>query len=39
MVNADPESIQAGLPDVPMLRKPFDRDQLTARVADLLETV
>ena len=37
--NADPESIQAGLPDVPMLRKPFDRDQLTARVADLLETV
>jgi signal transduction histidine kinase/CheY-like chemotaxis protein len=37
--NADPESIQAGLPDVPMLRKPFDREQLTARVADLLEAV
>jgi signal transduction histidine kinase/CheY-like chemotaxis protein len=37
--NADPESIQADLPDVPMLRKPFDRDQLTARVADLLEPV
>jgi signal transduction histidine kinase/CheY-like chemotaxis protein len=37
--NADPESIQADLPDVPMLRKPFDRDQLTARVADLLEAV
>jgi signal transduction histidine kinase/CheY-like chemotaxis protein len=37
--NADPESIQADLPDVPMLRKPFDREQLTARVADLLEIV
>jgi signal transduction histidine kinase len=37
--NADPESIQADLPDVPMLRKPFDREQLTARVADLLEAV
>ncbi len=37
--NADPDSIQAGLPDVPMLRKPFDREQLTARVADLLEPV
>jgi signal transduction histidine kinase/CheY-like chemotaxis protein len=37
--NADPDSIQADLPDVPMLRKPFDREQLTARVADLLETV
>jgi signal transduction histidine kinase/CheY-like chemotaxis protein len=37
--NADPEAIQADLPDVPMLRKPFDREQLTARVADLLETV
>ena len=37
--NADPESIQTDLPDVPMLRKPFDREQLTARVADLLEAV
>jgi CheY-like chemotaxis protein len=35
--NADPESIQVDLPDVPMLRKPFDREQLTACVADLLE--
>ena len=37
--NADPEAIQSDLPDVPMLRKPFDREQLTARVADLLEAV
>jgi signal transduction histidine kinase/CheY-like chemotaxis protein len=37
--NADPESIQADLPDVPMLRKPFDREQLTTCVADLLEAV
>ena len=37
--NADPDAIQADLPDVPMLRKPFDREQLTTRIADLLEAV
>ncbi len=35
--NADPEVFQADLPDVPVLRKPFDQEQLAARVADLLE--
>ena len=34
--NADPEATGADLPDVPVLRKPFDRDQLATRVADLL---
>jgi signal transduction histidine kinase len=34
--NADPEVTQADLPDVPVLRKPFDREQLASRVAELL---
>jgi signal transduction histidine kinase/CheY-like chemotaxis protein len=34
--NADPEVIQADLPDVDMLLKPFDRDQLTRRISGLL---
>jgi signal transduction histidine kinase len=35
--NADPEAIQIGLPDVPVLRKPFDQEELATRVAHLLE--
>jgi signal transduction histidine kinase len=34
--NADPEAIEAQLPDVPVLRKPFDQRQLLERVADIL---
>ena len=34
--NADPEVTGADLPDVPVLRKPFDREQLANRVAELL---
>jgi len=36
--NADPEVTHADLLDVPVLRKPFDRDQLATWVADLLAT-
>jgi signal transduction histidine kinase/CheY-like chemotaxis protein len=35
--SADPETIQADLPGVAMLLKPFDDTVLTRRVADLLE--
>ena len=34
--NADPEATRSDLPDVPVLRKPFDREQLATRVAELL---
>jgi signal transduction histidine kinase len=34
--NADPETIQNEIPDVPMILKPFDRDVLTQRVGELL---
>jgi signal transduction histidine kinase/CheY-like chemotaxis protein len=34
--NADPEATHADLPDVPVLCKPFDQEQLAARVKDLL---
>jgi hypothetical protein len=34
--NADPEAARSDLPDVPVLRKPFDREQLAKRVAELL---
>ena len=34
--NADPEAIQAELPDVAMLCKPFTPKQLTTRIAELL---
>ena len=34
--NADPEAARSGLPDVPVLSKPFDREQLAQRVAELL---
>ena len=36
--NADPESIQADLPEIPILRKPFSQEQLTSRVAEVLGT-
>jgi signal transduction histidine kinase/ActR/RegA family two-component response regulator len=35
--NADPGAIRAGLPDVNMLLKPFDRDELTNRISVLLK--
>jgi signal transduction histidine kinase/ActR/RegA family two-component response regulator len=35
--NADPGAIRADLPDVNMLLKPFDRDELTNRISVLLK--
>ena len=34
--NADPDSVQADIPDVPVLAKPFSHEQLAARVGGLL---
>ena len=34
--NADPEVVQAEIPNVPLLRKPFRQEQLASRIDDLL---
>jgi DNA-binding NtrC family response regulator len=36
--NADPEAIQNEIPNLAMMLKPFDRDALTRRVGDILES-